>query len=154
MQGTDNYQTPPSPSSQEGVPKNTSLKLFEVLLFLFLLCAVSLGLLVSPDILSQQSFCLFQRLTGFDCPGCGLTRAFLLIPRGRWALAFDLNPAAFLIYLLFLFLIVKIILQRIHVRFVDRRVAKGVECGLWALALVVLLGQWMGRIYVVVTGNI
>lgn len=36
--------------------------------------------------------CLFRRLTGLDCPGCGMTRAAAASLNGRWVEAFALNP--------------------------------------------------------------
>lgn len=36
--------------------------------------------------------CPFHRLTGLDCPGCGLTRATYAGMQGRFAEAFRLNP--------------------------------------------------------------
>lgn len=36
--------------------------------------------------------CLFHRLTGLDCPGCGMTRATHAVLHGRLAEAFRFNP--------------------------------------------------------------
>ena len=36
--------------------------------------------------------CLFKRLTGYDCPGCGGLRAFHHLLRGDFWEAFRLNP--------------------------------------------------------------
>lgn len=36
--------------------------------------------------------CAVKALTGADCPGCGLTRAFLLIAHGRLAAAAAVQP--------------------------------------------------------------
>jgi hypothetical protein len=36
--------------------------------------------------------CLFHRLTGFSCPGCGMTRAFHAALHGRFVDAFQFNP--------------------------------------------------------------
>jgi hypothetical protein len=49
---------------------------------------------------SPVPLCLFKALTGLECPGCGMTRAFLLIGHGRLGEAFAMHPAglpAFLI---------------------------------------------------------
>ena len=35
--------------------------------------------------------CVFHRLTGWNCPGCGATRAAHELLRGRWAAAFHDN---------------------------------------------------------------
>jgi hypothetical protein len=39
--------------------------------------------------------CLFHAITGFDCPGCGTTRALHHLLHGRVAEAFRLNPMVF-----------------------------------------------------------
>lgn len=36
--------------------------------------------------------CAFKALTGVDCPGCGMTRAFLFLGHGRIAEATALHP--------------------------------------------------------------
>lgn len=38
--------------------------------------------------------CAFRSLTGFACPGCGMTRAFLLLSQLRIDDALATNPAA------------------------------------------------------------
>jgi Protein of unknown function (DUF2752) len=30
------------------------------------------------------SLCMFHNLTGFDCPGCGITRSFIYALHGQW----------------------------------------------------------------------
>lgn len=37
--------------------------------------------------------CLFHSLTGLDCPGCGSQRAIAAATHGRWADAWNFNPA-------------------------------------------------------------
>lgn len=66
-----------------------------------LLAILFSGLVISPDHLPQFETCLFRRLFHLDCPGCGLTRAFLLIPRGEVFQALSLNWGALSLYLLF-----------------------------------------------------
>ncbi len=39
--------------------------------------------------------CLFHRLTGFYCSGCGITRMFLHILKGEWTKAFSSNCVVF-----------------------------------------------------------
>ena len=43
---------------------------------------------------SPLPLCLFKGLTGFDCPGCGMTRAFIFISHGRFADAVSMHPAS------------------------------------------------------------
>ncbi|MGX6446845.1 DUF2752 domain-containing protein [Patulibacter sp. S7RM1-6] len=43
------------------------------------------------------SLCLFRRLTGVPCPGCGMTRASVLITRGHAIRATRANPAVWLL---------------------------------------------------------
>ena len=44
------------------------------------------------------SVCQFRNVTGLDCPGCGLTRAFVSIAHGRFAEAFTYNGASLLVF--------------------------------------------------------
>ena len=49
---------------------------------------------------SPVPLCLVKGLTGLDCPGCGMTRAFLLIGHGRFADAVGMHPASIPAYLI------------------------------------------------------
>jgi hypothetical protein len=40
------------------------------------------------------STCVFRRMTGIPCPGCGLTRALYAMVRGEWKELFVLHPLA------------------------------------------------------------
>jgi hypothetical protein len=42
--------------------------------------------------------CLYQRIVGRGCPGCGLTRCFISLVRGDWAAAWGYNPGGFIIF--------------------------------------------------------
>src|SRR5436190_13214116 len=37
--------------------------------------------------------CTMKRVTGIDCPGCGLTRSFVALGHGQWQDSFRYNPA-------------------------------------------------------------
>jgi len=41
---------------------------------------------------SPVPLCIVKGLTGLDCPGCGMTRAFLLVGHGRFADAAATHP--------------------------------------------------------------
>jgi hypothetical protein len=43
--------------------------------------------------------CSSRRMLGVDCPGCGLTRAFICISHGQLSKAWKFNHASFIIYL-------------------------------------------------------
>ncbi len=49
---------------------------------------------VTPDAVVGASpfFCPFRALTGIECPGCGMTRAFVAAAAGDFAEAIHLNP--------------------------------------------------------------
>ena len=49
---------------------------------------------------SPVPLCLVKALTGLDCPGCGMTRAFLFIGHGRLADAVAMHPASIPAYLI------------------------------------------------------
>ncbi len=36
--------------------------------------------------------CSLKRMTGIECPGCGLTRSFISTARGQWRQAWHFNP--------------------------------------------------------------
>ena len=45
--------------------------------------------------------CVTKMYWGFDCPGCGMTRAFIRISKGQFSKARQLNGASFVVYLFF-----------------------------------------------------
>ena len=46
------------------------------------------------------NICSSRMIFGIDCPGCGMTRAFIAISHGQFQKAWNFNPASFLVYLL------------------------------------------------------
>lgn len=75
--------------------------------FVIAVCAsillASMWMSTSPEVVSWFGYevpvlCSFRRLTGMNCPGCGLTRSFVFIGHGQIAEAFRLNPMGPLIY--------------------------------------------------------
>jgi len=43
--------------------------------------------------------CVTKMYLGFDCPGCGMSRAFIRISEGQFSKALQLNRASFVVYL-------------------------------------------------------
>lgn len=46
----------------------------------------------NPSTDAGSALCPSRRLLHLPCPGCGLTRAFLLLAKGEWRDAFRLHP--------------------------------------------------------------
>lgn len=51
--------------------------------------------------------CIWKAITGYPCPGCGLTRGFAAVARGDLMTSIHLNPLALISVLLLLFTIAK-----------------------------------------------
>ena len=92
--------------------------------------------------------CAARQLFGINCPGCGLTRAFIAISGGQWVRAWHFNPASFAVYL---FVVVQIPWRCIQMgRIVTHRIP---VFSIWLfLPLVVvaasLLLQWIVNIVI------
>ena len=52
------------------------------------------------------SLCPFHHFTGRDCPGCGMSRAFILISHGQIRRAYRMNKMSIPVYALSLYLAV------------------------------------------------
>lgn len=64
-----------------------------------LVCVILTAAAVITDISGHGIPCLFRKITGFRCPGCGNTHAFTACMHFRWKEAFSYNyffPAEFL----------------------------------------------------------
>lgn len=46
----------------------------------------------------MPTLCHMKRLTGLDCPGCGLTRCFISLAHGEVASAWHFNPAGVFLF--------------------------------------------------------
>ena len=49
----------------------------------------------------MKPFCVVKAVTGYPCPGCGITRGLLAILRGDLREAWRRNPASFAVLLFF-----------------------------------------------------
>lgn len=99
---------------------------------------IIVGILLLAATISGRGICYFRQMLGIPCPGCGLTRSFLLILQGSFAEAWQLHPFAYG------WIAFGIVL------FVDRYVLRGKEL-LWKLALIVqcagMLGLYLYRLF-------
>ena len=62
--------------------------------------ALAASILIPASRLPATSLCPFRMLTGYPCPGCGLTHAFCDISHGHFKMAWQANPFGFLFYAL------------------------------------------------------
>lgn len=145
--------------------------------------AVAIGLLLgltailvrasSSPPMSSLVLCPFRRLTGWPCPGCGMTRALNALMRGRWDAALSLHPlspiVAAVAMLLGLSALAKAILppQASLARWstIGERIARtpwvvgcalAITLGVWVVRLIALISSgeagalwhqgWLGRI--------
>ena len=60
--------------------------------------------------------CLTKQFIGMDCPGCGMTRAFIRIGHGQFAQAAQLNAASFIVYAFFVIQIPWHAMQLLRIR--------------------------------------
>lgn len=58
--------------------------------------------------------CVFYRLTGLPCPGCGLTRAFVCLEHGHWAESLHWHPLGGLVFGIFVLLWLRAGLTWLH----------------------------------------
>ena len=53
--------------------------------------------------LDMKSICIWEILTGHDCPGCGITRAFNALFSGQFMEAYRYNPKIVIVAPLMIF---------------------------------------------------
>ena len=91
--------------------------------------------------------CMLRRVTGFGCPGCGMTRCFISLAHGDWAAAWSYNPAGlFLFWLIALQIPFRAVqLWRIRCGWPEMRTGVLAQALLGGFACA-LLGQWVLRL--------
>ena len=87
--------------------------------------------------------CLLHRWTGFDCPGCGMTRALHAALHGRWGAALRFNPLGMLVLPVVLAGLGLELAGWLRGRPLPVRFTLGARGALWILAGV--LGYWILR---------
>jgi hypothetical protein len=93
---------PAPPSAGRPDPKSAS----ELTLLAGFLGVLTASVLLGPGVdgvrflgVEIPSFCLFHQLTGWRCPGCGLTRSFVYLGHGHPIAAFWMHPLGPVLYL-------------------------------------------------------
>ncbi|QDU97080.1 DUF2752 domain-containing protein [Lignipirellula cremea] len=87
--------------------------------------------------------CVYKRLMGWDCPGCGLTRSFISLAHGDFRRAWLFNPGGILLYGM---AIVQIPFQTYQIRRIrqGRRAWRSKRFNWVALAFAVFMfSQWI-----------
>jgi hypothetical protein len=92
----------PAPGNAVCRPQNRKGYLSRFLLAAVILMTVSaaaaLIYVFEPAQFQRVPLCLFNKLTGLQCPACGATRATHHLLHGNFASAFRLNPLVFVFY--------------------------------------------------------
>lgn len=65
-----------------------------------ILCIAILFILIANRIITIP--CAFHEITGFYCPGCGVTRMFLAVAELNFYQAFRYNPFVFVLLIIYL----------------------------------------------------
>lgn len=115
---------------------------------LVILCVMLMaGLFVTPQELPQHSLCIFKNIFQFDCPGCGMTRAFLLIPRGDFSRAIQYNAASLPLYFLFILGLVTLLQQKLNFKLEVPKFVCRFRFFLGQVTLVLVTIHWGCKIY-------
>ena len=79
-----------------------------------LLGIFALSFLLTVDGVMRIPLCLFHLMSNLDCPGCGLTRSFISISHGDLLSAVRFNALGPVLYIFFLFLLLKLIYRLLN----------------------------------------
>lgn len=95
-----------------------------------------------------QPFCVFKKLTGLPCPGCGGVRAIRLLMEGEVLQAFYTNPLSILFCVCILILLSLMLADCIRKTDVANRIIKKKWQPLpTAVVIVLILANWIWNIY-------
>lgn len=97
----------------------------------------------------QIPLCLFHRVTGLPCPGCGMTRAVVLLGHGDLAGSLRMHPLAPVFGLMWIALLLATFTGAVRgtdpvVRFMERHGTRTT-----ITLLVLLVGIWIVRAFIV-----
>jgi hydrogenase-4 membrane subunit HyfE len=72
---------------------------------MFLVVPLIILLFGNEDIAHKQSFCPFKMLTGFPCPGCGITKSIIAVYQGNLMESFNYHIFGLFVVIVCAFLI-------------------------------------------------
>ena len=121
-------------------------RVFDLMPTFVLIVILFAGFVVTVDQLPQQPLCLNKTILKFDCPGCGLTRAFLLIPRGYWHQALHFNAGSIFIYFLFLIWLFRRLFPKYCLNFWQSLFWQRLNIGLVLGIVMMLSGHWIWKL--------
>ena len=84
--------------------------------------------------------CHFRRLFGFECPSCGVTRAFIAATQGDFLAAIRFNPLMLVVTIITIFYLILIFLFKRAISFVGSAKEQNL---LFISFLVLLLLNWI-----------
>ncbi len=79
-------------------------------------CVVVAAVKSPASIEDGPILCPFRLLTGLECPGCGLTRAWVYAMHGQWNDSFTSNPFGILLMLFVLVFAAATVRRRVQAR--------------------------------------
>lgn len=69
--------------------------------FVFTTAVFVVSVVYHPPDTPTVTLCTLKNSTGFDCPTCGLTRAFCALAKGEWTRALRFHPMSPVVFALF-----------------------------------------------------
>jgi hypothetical protein len=108
-----------------------------ILLFFFGLLLLYLVHTLSHN---NVQLCLFHRVFGFECPSCGITRAFLSASRGNFLTAVSYNPLMFILTLIVLIYMALQLVFNISIKLVCSRREQNT---IFVIFLLLLMLNWL-----------
>lgn len=80
--------------------------------------------------------CVFHKITGLYCPGCGITRMSLALLEGNFRVAFRSNAAVFILIPVGLMLLLKFIYH--YIKFGNIQLSKVETSILWVIVVILI----------------
>ncbi|MEI6420763.1 MAG: DUF2752 domain-containing protein [Lentisphaerota bacterium] len=91
----------------------------ELLVFFLIFLFAIFG--ITPDDIPAGKYfgCYFRKITGLDCPGCGLTRGFIAFCHADFAEAFRVNALTYLVVPFFAYRLIRSVSATIFKKYID-----------------------------------